>query len=178
MFYKVTRKSSAAYKKLHALRTRELQIDKDNKKAIKEKTGLDYQKYFGTSTNQTFTRTLIYSGFVFKNPEKVDTKTWKRDSNLPDVFVSNTRYKLGREIREFLQGLPSSNYSYVLEAASIEEGIYGKFTIPYMEICCDIILLFLDDKHIPTDPNIIEITSKEFEAIRDQHFKKKEVTNG
>lgn len=164
MYYKITNKECEVYKKLHELRTRELEIEEENVLAIKTKTGLDFETFLGDKGQQNFNRVTEYVGFKFTEPEKVDLKIWKIDKDNPDIFVPNTKYKLGREMGEFLRnGLNGSKISKVFDILGITRK--PKFTFPYVEIVDDVILLFFDHNHEPNDPNIVEITKKEFEEL-------------
>lgn len=168
MFYKIENKECQVYKELHALRTEELKIEKENIKAIKEKTGLKWQKTLGYHGQQTFRRVSFYIGFEFKEPEKVDLKIWKLDqeNHVHGVYVPNTRTKLGREMQQFLSnGLKGSDYRRVIEILKLDE--LRKFTFPFIEIAKnENIIVFLGDGHKPKDKNLIEITKSEFNSIR------------
>ena len=166
MYYKITNKESEVYKKLHEMRSNEIQFESDNIKAIQEKIGnLEWSGYLGISGQQNFGRVTHYSGFNFKDPSKVNLKTWKIDKDNPSIFIPNLRTKSGREMSQFLSnGLKRSSYSKVCNILNIAR--LGRFTFPFVEICSDVIILYLDEKHRPSDENIIEITSKEFEELR------------
>lgn len=62
-------------------------------------------------------------------------------------------------------GLKGSSISVAFKNLGIEFP-HGTFSFPFIEIANDIILVYLGEKQIPTDENIIEITSKEFESLR------------
>jgi len=165
MYYKIVNKESEAFKKLHELRTNELQIEKDNVSAIESKTGLKFESYLGNTGQQNFWRVTQYSGFKFTEHQKVDLKVWKQDSSHKDIFVPNRKTKLGREMAEFLSnGLKGSTYWKVFEILSIPRP--SRFTFPFVEIFGETIGLYLGDEQQPNDENIIEITSKEFETLR------------
>jgi hypothetical protein len=165
MYYKIVNKESEVYKKLHEMRTEELEMEESNKQAITEQIGLEWEAFLGHSGQQNFNRVTVYSGFVFKDPEKVDRKIWKKHSDHKDVFVPNRKTKLGREMSQFLcNGLKGHSYSKVFKIIGIPQPL-GRFTFPYVEIFGDIIAIYLGDKQIPTDENIIEITSREFESL-------------
>lgn len=164
MYYKIENQDCEVYKKLHEMRTNEIQIQKDNEEAIKEKTGLDYKSYWGQGGQQNFWRVTQYSGFKFTEPEKVDFKIWKRQKDNPEIFVPNKKTKQGQEMGKFLQnGLKGSNFMLPLEILNLEE--HGRFTFPFVEIVGEIIILYLDDTQEPKDENVIEITKKEFDKI-------------
>ena len=165
MYYKIENKECEVYKKLHEMRSKELQMEEDNKQLIAEKTGLEWESFLGYKGQQNFNRVTQYSGFLFKEPEKVDLKIWSRHSEHKDAFVPNRRTKLGREMNEFLNnGLKGHSFNLVFKNLGIEY-LMRRFTFPYVEICGDVIVLYLDEKTEITDENIIEITTKEANAI-------------
>jgi hypothetical protein len=165
MYYKITNKDCDVYQKLHELRTKELKMEEENIQAITEKTGLKWDNSFGHHGQQNFRRVSSYSGFEFKEPEKVDLKIWKIHPEHNTIFVPNLRTKLGREMEEFLRnGLKSSKLRLVLEILKLED--LRKFSFPFLGIVKDeIILLFVDDNHEPKDENVIEITKREFNEL-------------
>lgn len=166
MYYKIENKECEVYKKLHEMRTNEIQWGKENEKAIEEKTGLKWDLFLGREGQQTFNRVTNYSGFVFLEPEKVDLKIWKKTKEYKGGFIPNKKTKLGREMAQFLSnGLKGHWFNIVFDILGLEHP-YGKFSFPYVEICGEIIVIFLSDNNRPEDENIIEITSKEFESLR------------
>lgn len=166
MYYKIENKECKVYQELHALRTEELKIEKENKKTIDVKTGLKWGNSFGHHGQQNFRRVTSYMGFQFKEPEKVDLKIWKLSKNEKGIYVPNMRTKLGREMQDFLNnGLKSSSYDKVFKILKLDE--LRKFTFPFVEITKnENIIIFLGDGHEPKDKNVIEITKKEFNEIR------------
>jgi hypothetical protein len=172
MYYKITDQSSEVYQKLHQLRTRELQIEEENKKAIQSKTGMTWNAFLGDTKQQQFRRVTQYAGFMFNQTDQVDPKIWKRDKKYPAIWVPNTRTKAGREMDQFLSnGLDSSPYGKVLEILGLER--LTRFTFPFVEICEDAIILYLGDQHQPKDPNVVEITFKEFQGLQERLIVKK-----
>lgn len=164
MYYKITNKESEVYKKLHQIRTQELQFEKDNVKSIEEKTKLTWKNYLGNLGQQNLCRVTNYSGFQFDKPGMVDLKIWKADKNHPEIFVPNCKTKLGREMQDFLaNGLKRSRVSKVWDILNLPH--LGQFSFPFVEIALDVVLIYLDDKHIPSDKDVIEITSVEFKAL-------------
>ena len=169
MYYKVENKESSVYKKLHALRSRELLIEEENKQAIKDKTGLDFQEFLGHQGQQTFSRVTEYHGFRFLSEKGVQSNIWNKHKEIEGVFVPNNRTKAGREMANFLaNGLKKSNFQSVLSILGCEDSINGRFTFPYVHIAGDIIILFLSNSCEPKDDNVIEITKKEFNEIFDE----------
>jgi hypothetical protein len=167
MYYKITNKECEVYKKLHEMRTKEIQYSKENWEAIEDKAGVKFTKFFGYHGQQTFGRVPEYMGFVFDSPELLTPKIWVREPNNEGVFIPNKRTKLGREMSNFLlNGLKKSYWGKPLEILGLER-INGRFTFPYVEIVGEIIIIYLDEQHQPKDENIIEITKKEFELIGD-----------
>lgn len=164
MYYKIENKDCKVYKELYEMRTKELEISEENKKAIEEKTVLTFESFLGKSGQQNFRRVTQYSGFLFNEPEKVDLKIWKKHKDYPDCFEPNKRTKIGREMAEFLSnGLKGSRFNKPLDILGLKAN--GRFTFPYVEIFGDIILIYLDDNMNPTDENVIEITKREFEQL-------------
>lgn len=162
MYYKIENKECEVYKKLHGLRTKELAFEKENEALITEKTGMTFQRYLGHQGQQNFSRVTEYAGFAFIEKDKVDPKIWKKHDE--EIFVPNTRTKIGREMDSFiLNGLKKSNYTDVFEILNVEK--YGKFIFPFVEIANEVLFVFLDDKHEPKDENLIEITKKEFATM-------------
>lgn len=171
MYYKITDQSSEVYQKLHKLRSAELQMEKENKKAIEAKTGMTWDVYLGDPKQQHFRRVCQFYGFKFHQSEKVDTKIWKKDKKHPGIWVPNTRTKAGREMQQFLSnGLKASPYYEVFEILRLQS--LGRFTFPFVEICDGVIILYLGDNHRPKDLSVIEITSVEFDSIREQELVK------
>lgn len=168
MYYKIENKESDVYVKLHDMRTKELQIEKDNEKAIEEKTGLKWNTFLGYPGQQNFRRTTQFSGFKFTEPEKVDLKIWKEHSEHKGYFIPNRRTKIGREMSEFLwNGLKGSRYDILFEILGIKHA--RSFVFPFVEIGNDdIIVIYLHKEYQLDNENIIEITKKEFEAILEE----------
>ena len=164
MYYKIENKECEVYKKLHELRTEEIQISEENKQAIKDKSGLDFKSFFGHSGQQNFRRVTQYTGFKFTEPEKVDLKIWQRHKIHSDIFIPNRRTKLGREMEEFISnGLKSSNFMKPFEIFGLEHP--RKFSLPFVEIVGDVIILWFDEQTEILDENVIEITKREFDAL-------------
>ena len=105
---------------------------------------------------------------MFTEPEKVDGKIWIRHKEHSGVFVPNRKTKVGREMSDFLSnGLKASNYDRVIEILELEE--LRRFTLPFVEVVGEVIIIFLGDGHEPKNENVIEITKREFNDIRKQH---------
>lgn len=165
MYYKIENQECEVYKKLHAMRTKEIQYQKENKLAIIKKTGSDFDSFLGHRGQQNMGRVTVYEGFKFLQPENIDLKAWKISKDYPEVHVPNRRTQAGREMHEFLlNGLKGGCCTEPLEILGIEA--YRRFTLPFIDIVGDIILIFLDHSMEPEDPNVIEITKKEFEDLR------------
>lgn len=164
MYYKIINTESEVYKKLLELRTKELQMAKENLAAIEKKVELKFWRFLGRNSQQTFNRMPEYRGFKFEEPDKVDPKFWKPHTEHAGFFVPNKKTKAGREMAQFLlNGLKGSRYDIVFEILGLPD--IGKFSFPYVEIVGDVIVVFLGDSHQPTDENLIEITRKEFDEI-------------
>lgn len=166
MYYKITNKECDVYEKLHKMRTDEKIMDENNLKSIKEKVKLDFKNSLGYHGQQNFRRVSEYEGFEFIDVDKVDPKIWVKSKDHDNIFIPNRRTKLGREMFDFLRNKLSYSYFYApFDILNIE--VPGRFKFPYVEIYNDIIVLFIDDKFIIEYENVIEITKKEFEEIRD-----------
>lgn len=164
MYYKIIDKTSKQYKKLHKLRTKELKMEKDNLKALNERLGFEWDKFIGYPGQQNFNRVPIYMGFKPKSMEEIDFTIWRKDKEHPDFIVPNRKTKAGRDMAEFLSnGLQGSRYSNVFDILGLEHG--RKFTLPYVEICVDGIVLYLDENTEPDEKFAIEITKKEFDQL-------------
>ncbi len=171
MYYKITDKESELYKKLHTLRTKELQLEESNKKLIKEIVGDDWNWFVGRMGQQNINRCTQYSGFQFRHPENLPPKAWVLDKEYGDkgVYVPNRRSKAGKEISEKLSRMPHSSMFDVFEILECEIG--GRFTIPYVEICkSGEIIVYMDDKYdLEKNFNeVIEITKREAEELINQ----------
>lgn len=169
MYYKIENKESEVYKKLHEERIKEQQMELNNIASIIEKTGLNFDDYYGRRGQQNFRRVTSYSGFEFTEPEKVDLKIWKRHSKYNEIFVPNTRTKLGREMQEFLNnGLEGSMYNIINKILGLES--LRRFTFPFVEIIGEKIILYIDDQYDLKDKEIIEITKREFNELLQQQL--------
>ena len=169
MYYKIENQESEVYKKLHELRTREQQMEKENEKTIQEKVELEWTKSLGHFGQQSFSRVSTYSGLAFKQPEKLDPKIWILHKEHEGIYVPNRRTKKGREMAEFLRDLKGSSYSFVYKHLGLEHP-EGRFSFPFIEICDQVIIICIDNDI--EDENIIEITKKEFYSIHKSHFEK------
>ncbi len=162
MYYKIVNTESPIFQDLHKMREEELEMEKQNDLAISEKVGLSYQNYYGFKGQQNFYRVSQYSGFQFKEPEKVNPKIWTPHKKYSSIYVPNKRTKEGKEMADFLHySLKGSYYAKPLEIMNIEIKA-NRFKFPYIEIINGFIYMFLDEIHEPSDENIIEITKKEF----------------
>ena len=167
MYYKIINKESEVYQKLHEMRTHEMQIENENEAAIKEKTGLDFSGFMGYRGQQNWWRVTQYSGLNFTEPEKVDQVIWKPHKEHKGCFVPNKKTSKGREMDRFLRnGLKGSNFHRPLEILQLDCPV--RFSFPFVDIVNDVIVIYLDEKFgNPQDENVIEITSREFEMIRE-----------
>lgn len=168
MYYKITNEDSEVYKQMSDLLQEEKRIEEKNVKMIKEKIPYEWEISYGHAGQQNFRRTTSYTGFVFTEPEKVD-KAWKlmKDGK---TFIPNTRTKVGREMSSFLlNGLEKSWYEKPLEILGCN-GFRQHFAFPFVQKFEGIIRIWLDDQYKPVPLDVIEITSKEFEKIRDKHL--------
>jgi hypothetical protein len=146
MYYKVTNTESELYKKLHELRSKELAWEEENIKAIEEKSGHTWDRFIGHHQQTGLNRTTDYSAFEFNDGKPVDKNVWRNCKNDPTFYEPNTRTKAGRDMKEFLEGRTLKKQSFhVIDDALGLTYLYGRFSIPYLEIEGPIIKLFLDD---------------------------------
>lgn len=166
MYYKILNKECEVYKKLHELRTKELQIGIENEKAIKEKVVLEYKTFLGQSGQQNFDRVTRCDGFAFLKTENVDLDIWKEHRDYKGIYIPNKKTKQGKEMAKFLSsGLKRSSIIDLFDILGFQ--FNGTFTFPFLEIKKDVIILYLGSSQEPTDKNIIEITKKEFTDLSD-----------
>lgn len=169
MYYKIINKDSEVYKQLYELRKKELQIEENNKRMVKELVGQDFTHFIGKAGQQNFERVTQYSGFVFKHPEKLPPKVWVLDKQYGNKggYVPNRRTKAGREMLEKLRSLPHSSISEVFRILKCE--LSGRFVFPYVELGKDdVIVLYMSDRYddvLSKNKDIIEITKREFEEL-------------
>lgn len=167
MYYKITNTESKVYKELYALRQEELLIERENRKAVENVVGCDWDNYRGRAGQQHFWRVTQYVGFVFNHPDRLPAKTWRQVKDTPDIYVPDTRTKNGKQIKKFLDELPHSSIQKVFSILGCR--LEGGFIFPYVEIGCDdVIVLYMSDRFDETlskNKDIIEITFKEFKEI-------------
>lgn len=170
MYYKITNKESKVYQELHSLRTKEIEIEGENIYTIKKATGLTWNRFLGSMGQLNFRRVTQYSGFEFIESDKINPKVWKKHIAHSSIYVPNQRTKAGREMHSLLlNGLKNSQVDNVFQILKLERPL--RFIFPFVEICGETILIYLDDNLNPTDENVIEITSKEFKGILDERSK-------
>jgi len=66
---------------------------------------------------------------------------------------------------QWLDALPNSQFMKIISILNADLG--DRFTIPYMELCGDVVVMYLRDINIEHITEAIEITSKEAEQIID-----------
>lgn len=165
MFYKIVNEDSEIYKNLKELRIEEIEIEEENRKRIKNKIPYKWNRFLGYKGQQNFSRVTTYCGFEFEDADNIDLKIWKQDNINTSFYTPNARTKTGREMRDFLNNdLKTSSLFKLMDILGCELG--GRFSFPYIDVCNDIIVMYLDEKWNPKDENLIEITSKEFNQIR------------
>jgi len=167
MYYKIINKKSGVYQKLHELRTEEQKIEDENKEAVKNIVGDDWDNFFGQAGQQNYWRVTQYTGFQFKHPERLPQKTWKQHKEYPEIYIPDKRTRNGKMIKKFLDELSHSSITRVFSILGCE--LAGHFTFPFVDIGKDgTIVFYMSDRFNETLKNnkdIIEITSKEFEEI-------------
>lgn len=169
MYFKITNKDSEVYKELHEMRTEEIRIEAANRKAITEKTGLEWKAYLGHAGQQNFNRVCQFDGFQFLEPDKVDPKVWRRHNKYQEIFVPNKHTAQGKAITHFLLNvLGASSFINVYKALDLKLP-HGKFLFPYVEITGEVIILMIDNKSKVDHPDLIEITMKEFNELNENN---------
>mgnify|MGYP006906772688 CR=1 FL=1 len=169
MYYKIVNQDSKVYQDMKSLLLKEEEIEANNRKMLDEKIPYKWEVFYGSRGQQDFLRTSRYSGFRFLNPEEVDTKVWREKDGM---WFPNRRTKAGREMLDFLNnGMEKSWYNDPLKILGCGYDL-PRFKFPFIEQCDDVLVVFLDDGHIPVSEDVIEITSKEFNEIRDNFYKK------
>lgn len=163
MYYKITNKESNIYKVLHEQRTKELAAKEQNSKILKELITYKWEQYLGWRDN-SYGRIPVYFGFKFENLEEINRNVWKQDKNNPEYYVPNKRTKEGKEMAAKLQSFKRFSFYYIWEMLGISNDT-GKKSVPFLEISGDVILISLDNSQDPIDPNVVEITKREFIQI-------------
>lgn len=172
MFYKITNKESEIYRRLYELRKNEIRIEKENRAAVENIVGIPFKGWLGQNGQQNFERVSQYHGFSFEHPEDLPPKTWKIDKEHKDIYIPDRRTKAGRLIVSKLNSLQKSSIFKVFDIFNIR--IEGRFGFPFVEICSDIIVLWMSDRFddkLRDNADIIEITSREFEKLLDEELK-------
>ncbi|MCR5588024.1 MAG: hypothetical protein K6F72_00225 [Bacteroidales bacterium] len=168
MYYKIINKNSDLYKKLHELRTKELELEKNNNNLVKEIVGDDWNEFVGHVGQQNFMRCTRYKAFRFRHPENLPPKTWVLDKEFgkDGAYIPNNRTKAGREIREKLDNMPHSSIIRVFEILECE--MSGRFAYPFVEICNggEIVIYMSDRYDLESKFNeVIEITKREADKL-------------
>ena len=167
MYYKIINKESGVYQQLHELRTEEQKIEDENKEAVKNIVGRDWDNFLGQAGQQNYWRVTQYTGFEFKHPDRLPQKTWKQHKEYQEIYIPDNRTRNGKMIKKFLDELPHSSITRVFSILGCE--LAGRFTFPFVEIGKGgTIVFYMSDRFNETLKNnkdIIEITSKEFEEI-------------
>lgn len=168
MYYKIVNQDSKVYQDMKLFLLKEEEIEANNRKMLDEKIPYKWDVFWGNRGQQDFVRTSRYKGFKFLNPEEVDLKVWKEAEK--GMFFPNRRTKVGREMASFLaNGMEATRYDDPLEILGCNYFL-PRFKFPFVQQCNDVIMIFLDDKHIPISEDVIEITSKEFNEIREKYW--------
>lgn len=162
MYYKITNKKSEVYQKLHALRSKELKYEFENKELLLDRFG-KFKEFLGFNGQQNLSRVTTYIGFKFTTPKADDNSAWKRHKDHKDIFVPNKRTKSGKEAQAVISKLKRSHYGEVFDILKVEH--YGRFSFPFVEIVGDTVIIYVDEKQEPKDSNLIEITKLEFDRI-------------
>lgn len=163
MYYKITKKSNKIYKKLRAVREKEIENEKKNRETVEKLIGFELTLFVGVTQQHSLDRMTSYSGFKFPDGVTPDPKVWVKSKKFPDYYVPNRRTKVGREMAKSLHSLPSVSSSWDIWEAIGVKTPYRSFSIPalYLSGNGDVII-YLDDNMEPTDKDVIEITRTEF----------------
>lgn len=166
MYYKITNTDCELYKKVYELVTYEERIERSNYEKVKQFCTPEWDNWLGYPGQGNFDRTTQYRAFKFIDPTKVCLRTWREYKDADGFFEPNIRTKLGREMRDFLnRGLERSSFT---KARTILKGRdAGRFKFPVILRSLDIIIVFMDPSWVNDDPNLIEITSKEFCELKE-----------
>jgi len=165
MYYKITNTASDIFHTLYEMRKQERAWEVENRKAIEEKAGSPWERYQGRQGQQTFSRVTSYSAFEFAEPDKICMKTWRKMNDIDGMYELNRRTKLGREMSQFVSnGLKGHWFGIVYDNLGLERPM-GRAAFPFVEICGDVIILFLDQRVELKHDHIIEITKTEFEEL-------------
>lgn len=171
MYYKIVNQDSKVYQGIKSLLLKEEEIEVNNRKKLDEKIPYEWEVFYGSRGQQDFLRITRYSGFRFLNSAEVDTKVWRESKD--GMWFPNRRTKAGREMLDFLNnGMEKSWYNDPLKILGCGYDL-PRFKFPFIEQCNDVIVVFLDDNHIPVSEDVIEITSKEFNEIREKYWNEK-----
>ena len=100
IYYKVVDKDCDLFKRVSAFLEMEDNLRKVQKEAVEAKVP-SFTLYRG---EKGFNRIVKYTGFVFNDPDNVDTKVWKvKNEGGKTMFAPNLRTKAGRAMAEFLK---------------------------------------------------------------------------
>lgn len=171
MYYKMTNVDSPQYKELREFRENEIKIEVENKKTIQDIVKHDFDKFRGRQGQASFDRVTRWSGFLFKEPDKVDSNVWRTDPENKGGYLPNKRTKQGKEMAKQLESMPSSSLFTFIELLEIE--MTGRFSYPFLFVCGDTLLFYIDDAFEPKGKDFIEITKKEFEETREKFPEKR-----
>lgn len=165
MYYKITNTASDIFHTMYEMRKQEREWEVENRKAIEEKAGSTWKLYSGRPGQQTFSRVTSYSAFEFTEPDKLCIKTWSKSKDVEGAYEPNTRTKLGREMSQFLSnGLKGHWFGIVYDNLGLDRPM-GRTAFPFVEICGDVIIMFLDQRVELKHDHIIEITKTEFDEL-------------
>lgn len=163
MYYKLTNPQGETFRKLKELRTKEMDINRQNRLAIMKAAGHSFVEYIGSADQQTLNRTIIYEAFKFMKPQDLDPQVWQEDKEYKGFYKPYGRTKTGRAMDDFIDNLPKSDFRMVLTALNLRHPHGISFKLPYLALMNkDLLLLELDDYFRPTVTGLTEITREEF----------------
>lgn len=172
-YYKVIDQSCKLFKDCSEFLNYEAELRKTQKEAIEARVP-KFKKYRYT---KGFDRITTYTGFMFDNPEELDSKEWKTE--LVDGYLLSTpnkRTKKGKELIKFLRSFEHTNCWDVDRLLNIEkQQLLGSFYPADLFKHNDTIYIFIDSKYRKMfeaeNDGFIEITLGEMERVIEDYNK-------
>lgn len=172
MYWKITDKKSIAYAKINRFLLSISQLKKDNNQKIREYTGLDFKEYYGSTSPFCLNGTVeaIVPIINKKNREFVELNlqcNWKKCKDNEDGYEPNRRKKQGRQLAEFMEGLPritfqDDNKLYNLKTS----GKWVHFGYEWIKKDGGILVTTQDDVEFKPLKGMVEITRGEYDKLK------------
>jgi len=149
----------------------EKEMDASNRQTIENRIKLKFRFYAGGPAHGGVCRVRQYEAFKFDDGQEIDPQLWRECKHNKGYHEPNLKTKIGRELKEFLlNGLQKSDFRKPLNLLGISNCFDAwHIMLPKVHLAGDIIILSLDEVHVPADSNVIEITKKEYLSIVDAH---------